>query len=110
MFILFRKFLQYCNNRGMVYTLSKVNSYINFKFGIQHLINRRRYQISSKIDKLLNSTIAYGPFKGFKFSKNSWWGEIDRASMLLGLYEQEVLHSLTNIPITHRLFIGSGCG
>ena len=54
-----------------------------------------------------NATVAYGPFKGLKFSSDAWWGR-ERASMILGLYEQEVLESLTNIPKKYKSFIDLG--
>jgi hypothetical protein len=71
-------------------------------------ISKRRLKISEKIDKLFCGIINYGPLKGFKFSNTSWWGAADRGSMLLGLYEQEVLISLQNIPKKYRYFIDIG--
>jgi len=64
--------------------------------------------LSNHLDLLFNSTVRYGPFAGFKFGSKSWWGGADRGSMLLGLYEREVLDSLVNIPPTHKTFIDLG--
>lgn len=52
--------------------------------------------------------VKYGAFKGLKFSTQTWWGGTDRASMLLGLYEQEVLLSLQQLPKKYRYFIDVG--
>ncbi len=78
------------------------------KLGIGNSIKRRKLQLSILINKLFDSTVAYGPFKGLKLTQNAWWGNSDRSSVLLGLYEQEVLTSLLNVPKTHRTFIDLG--
>ena len=78
------------------------------KLGIGNPIKKRKLKLSLLINQLLNSTVAYGPFKGLKLISNAWWGEADKASMLLGLYEQEVLNSLLNVPKSHRTFIDLG--
>ena len=78
------------------------------KLGIGNSIKKRKLKLSLLIDKLFNSTVAYGPFKGLKLSANAWWGESDKASMLLGIYEQEVLTSLLNVPKSHKTFIDLG--
>jgi hypothetical protein len=79
-----------------------------FKLGIGNPVKRRRLRLSALINKMFNATVAYGPFKGLKLSSNPWWGEADRPSMLFGLYEQEVLNSLLNVPKTHKTFIDLG--
>ena len=78
------------------------------KLGIGNPIKKRRLKLSALVNTLFNSTVAYGPFKGLKLSDNAWWGDADRPSMLLGLYEQEVLHSLINVPATYKTFIDLG--
>lgn len=79
-----------------------------FKLGIGNPVKRRRLKLSVLVNEMFNATVAYGPFKGLKFSSNAWWGEADRPSMLFGLYEQEVLNSILNVPKTHRTFIDLG--
>ena len=71
-------------------------SWILSKLGLRKLdpIHQRRIEISKTIDVLFQSTVQYGPFKGLKLSPKIWWGKTDRASMLLGLYEKDVLDSL----------------
>jgi hypothetical protein len=68
---------------------------------------RRRY-ISQALNQKFEGVIRYGPFKGLKFSEESAWGHSDRARMLLGLYEQEVLTSLQTLPRKYRYFINIG--
>lgn len=71
-------------------------------------IAKRRLKISKQLNRLFNSTVSYGPFRGLKLTTDSWWGGADRSSVLLGLYEQEVLDSLTHIPNRYKIFIDLG--
>jgi len=94
-------------NEGLPVAVNSASSYIKFKLGSQRQIYNRREQLKDEMIKLFDSTVAYGPFKGLKFSSDAWWGR-ERASMILGLYEQEVLESLTNIPKKYKTFIDLG--
>lgn len=71
-------------------------------------LGERRLKIAEFLDLHFDSTIAYGPLKGFRFTNQAWWNKKDRGGMLLGLYEQEVLSCLTNAPSSHRTFIDLG--
>lgn len=71
-------------------------------------IHQRKIEISKRLDDLFKSTVQYGPFRGLKLSPKIWWGSTDRASMLLGLYEKEVLDSLQDIPKNFTSFIDLG--
>ena len=91
--------------------ISQTLKYILRKLGIRttyDAVSFRRVELSKKLDKLFNSTVQYGPFKGLKFSDKSYWGSDDRGSMLLGIYEKEVLESLQNIPKKYKTFIDLG--
>jgi hypothetical protein len=70
-------------------------------------VEARRQAIQKHLNQKFDGVVRYGPFKGFKFSEESWWGN-DRASMLLGLYELEVLHHLKNLSKNYRYFINVG--
>jgi len=52
----------------------------------------------------MGGVVGYGPLKGLKLTDNAWWGAPDKASMLLGLYEQELLQALTSKPLTERSY------
>jgi hypothetical protein len=77
-------------------------------FQLIHTVNSQRKFLSIKLGILFDNTIAYGPFKGVKLLKNQYWSRFDRASMLLGLYENEILHHLTQIPKNYKYFIDLG--
>jgi hypothetical protein len=104
---LIKKFIDTSMNEGLPVAVNSASSYIKFKLGSQRQIYNRREQLKDEMIKLFDSTVAYGPFKGLKFSLDAWWGR-ERASMILGLYEQEVLESLTNIPKKYKTFIDLG--
>jgi hypothetical protein len=67
-------------------------------------ILQRRKQLGRLIDTEFKSTVGYGPFKGMRLVDYAWWG-VDRAGMLLGFYEQEVVSALSNIPAGYDTFL-----
>jgi hypothetical protein len=71
-------------------------------------MRKRHAFLSNKLDHTLESTVKYGPFAGLKFSKNSSWGLVDRAAMLLGLYEKEVLEEINLSAGRYHTFIDLG--
>lgn len=64
----------------------------------------RRLRVSQEVFDLLNGTVAYGPLKGLQLLNDSWWGSPDKASMLLGLYEREVLETLLSTGCRQKSF------
>lgn len=68
----------------------------------------RRYRLSQRLAATFNSTVAYGPFAGLKLDTNSWWGAADRGSMLLGLYESEVLSWMDSARSGRSILIDLG--
>lgn len=84
------------------YFFSKIN------ITIYEPIVQRQLALSAEINELLHSTVAYGPFSGLKLSENIWWGKSDRANMLLGLYEKEILDELIICSHDRELFIDIG--
>lgn len=75
---------------------------------LKRAINRRRQEIAVELDALFGSRVAYGPFAGLRLSSGKWWSRADRAAMLLGIYEQEVLSTLQDVPETYRTFVDVG--
>ncbi|WP_353432649.1 hypothetical protein [Polynucleobacter sp. MWH-UH23A] len=107
---IYAKYFSLAKKNGYIAATKKVIFWVISKLGIRQLdaIQKRRIQISKTLDELLESTVKYGPFKGLKLSPKTWWGSADRGSMLLGLYEKEVLDSLQNIPKNFNTFIDLG--
>jgi len=90
--------------------IKKSLSYIIRKLHLADLesfIYERRVELATIIDKKHNSTIQYGPFQGMLLSQGGW-GKTDRASMIYGFYEQEVLESLTSNKGKYKTLIDVG--
>lgn len=102
------KSIFYAKNYTTVDVIEKILLYLLKNIDSQNVISVRRAFLSDQLNRLFEGTIRYGPFKGFKFSESAWWGGTDRASMLLGIYEQELLNSLQQIPSKYRYFIDVG--
>lgn len=71
-------------------------------------IAHARRNLSERIRLHYANTIAYGPFKGLKLVEDAHWGSADLGGMILGLYEQEVLHELSGPGGQRRTFIDLG--
>jgi hypothetical protein len=75
------------------------------------LIEFRRIDLSRYIDSEFSSTVRYGPFRGMRFCAEASWGFADRAGMLFGLYEKEVLDALVSVgKRAHLVNLGAGDG
>lgn len=103
---LVKKFVSKLKEEGVLSAIKTVFRWV--RVVITNPIYCRRVQLSKQLDQLLNSTVKYGPFKGLKLAADSWWGSSDRAAILLGLYEQEILCSLKQIPSNYKTFIDLG--
>ncbi len=77
---------------------------------IRHLVIKERKRLSTLVSKLHNNVVAYGPFKGLKLTADSFWSGSSHGAMILGLYEQEVLHILSSISPRRRVLINLGAG
>lgn len=91
-------------------TLRAISNFI----GTQHpemaqiFLNAYKRHISDKIAIHYQNTIAHGPLKGFRFVEETHWSAADRGGMILGIYEQEILNELRNIPSRYKIFIDLG--
>ena len=107
-----QKFIEIVQDESMLAALEKLISWsfnrLKRNFGIIGPFEKRKKFLSNKLVEKFNGVIQYGPFKGLKFVPESSWGDGDRASMLLGLYEKEVSISLQNIPERYKILIDLG--
>ena len=67
-------------------------------------VYERRLRVSKEVFEMMNGVVGYGPLKGLKLADDAWWGAPDKASMLLGLYEQELLDVLTSKPLINKSY------
>lgn len=70
--------------------------------------HERRVELCADLSERFNSTVRYGPFRGMRLTKEASWIGPDRAPMLLGMYEQEVVQVLSDHRDTSRAFIDIG--
>jgi precorrin-6B methylase 2 len=82
----------------------------------QHLLRtgsgspkQRRRRVGMELGKTLNETVASGPFAGVKLVANASWGS-DYGSMLLGMYEREVVERIAQAEEPYDLLINVGAG
>lgn len=87
--------------------LSKLINNVNKRIADSGIRKRRRY-LNFKYDQLFGSQVKYGIFTGLQLSRSPNWSGSDRASMLFGLYEQEILNELFQRPSSHTKFINLG--
>ncbi len=69
---------------------------------------RRQLHLSAELNNRFQSVVAYGPFKGLVLPAELWWGATDRAAMLTGMYEQEVLSTLEQMKSGRDILINAG--
>ncbi len=80
----------------------------NIFFG--DFLSFRRKIISKRFKKANGSSIIYGHFSDVKLPNSSFWNSIDHPSIILGLYEQEVIHFIVDSCLTKNinLFVNIG--
>ena len=100
------KFKQDCRSHGLAPAMAAVLRWfvnrLKELIGLGNQIQKRRLQLSAMLNERFSATVRYGPFKGLQLSREIWWGKTDRAGMLLGLYEQEVLNSVKKAATKRR--------
>lgn len=57
-------------------------------------VRERHERVSDEVYALCNAEVKYGPFRNMKLSSKRWWGNRDRGSQCLGLYEKEILDEI----------------
>ena len=72
-------------------------------------LSKKRVMLSEALSRNMRHTVKYGPFKGLRFTQESWWwGGSERSAMLVGIYEKEVLEALMHAPNKYNVFIDLG--
>lgn len=66
-------------------------------------LNQQRMHLGRRLERQIGGkVIQYGAFRGMRLSKISGWCKAELASMLLGMYEREVVQYLANLPYRAR--------
>ncbi len=74
------------------------------------VVDQVRALVSDYVKDHHKNTVAYGPFKGLRLSDDAHWGMSDHGTMVLGIYEQEILNELSDISPRRKTFINLGAG
>lgn len=73
------------------------------------MAQKLRIHLAKSVADFHGNRVARGPLKGLLLDADLHWGEgSDRGAMILGLYEQEILNLLTEVPAKYRTFIDLG--
>lgn len=78
--------------------LIKLYAFFGLLFKLPNPVVAKKIILSKRLFKKLNGNVAYGFFKGMKLPYSMSWGAPDQASMLVGLYEKEVLDVISSAP------------
>ncbi len=106
---IFRRFSDSVRRLGLrstvkVVTVSVGSRFLNFRPDfVQH-----RFFLGKRLSEEVGHKIRYGPFSGTQLIQDSRWSGADKASMLLGIYEFEMLTALVNAAEGRRVFIDVG--
>ncbi len=71
-------------------------------------ISRAQLRLSKYLYSSFGGKVNYGPFSGLQLQWNSSWGAKSRGTMLLGIYELELLRELIETSKDYRYFIDIG--
>jgi predicted RNA methylase len=77
---------------------------------VRGFVERRRTQITDYFLKLFDFEVRHGELEGLKISRSSSWAHSDKAGMLLGLYELEVVQLVARLSSRYSHFIDVGAG
>ena len=69
-----------------------------------------RMELSRKVCEIFNNEVRYGVFRGMRLGPESTWNRMDRAGMILGMYEQEVITTLDQNRGRILINLGAGDG
>jgi|TARA_B110000305_G_C19442065_1_gene642486 predicted RNA methylase len=78
--------------------LIKLYTFVSLLFKLPNPVVAKKIILSKGLYKKLDGNVAYGFFEGMKLPYSMSWGAPDQASMLVGLYEKEVLDVISSAP------------
>lgn len=103
------KLLTLVADNGFSYVVKKMFSRVFAALGVVEDIPAVRRRLSSTFFDLTQGTVIAGPLKSLKLSKpHLQWSRYDVPSIVLGLYEMEVVDRLVNLSATRSHFVDIG--
>jgi len=115
----FRRGIRVLSSTRPAQTLRKAAASIGKVFGpktqpgsVTQRLTQRRIRLGRRLERQLGGRVVqYGAFQGMRLSRVSGWNKADLASMLLGMYEKEVVQYLANLSDgAKENFVNVGAG
>jgi hypothetical protein len=103
-----RKFFDELASNGVISAARRTGNSLRKKIGVSP--EKIQIEVSKNINDLLGGMVTYGPFKGLRLGPIRDQERTHRASLLLGLFEKEILDALNSIPSNYNTFINLGAG
>lgn len=99
----------YYKNHGLGHLLKKFISKSIVLLKLVEDVPAARIRISNKIYEICNGEVRYGILKGLKLEINDMnWSRADLGSILLGIYEKEVMDEIDKISKKNTIFCDIG--
>ena len=93
---LYKKLLK----RDFKWLLFEIISKVTFKkleLRIDNIVEKKRKNLAKKVSNIYNNTVQQGPFKGMLINDDQFWGQGDKSSKILGIYEKEIQDLMVEI-------------
>ena len=101
-------FLDLMRSYGLEFAVERFVRLIQANLHIPSAVARRRITLSKRLFRKFGGEVRYGPLQGLRLRLDATWGAGDRAGMLLGLYEKEVVEVLAKALCDRAVFIDIG--
>lgn len=69
---------------------------------------RAQKRVSNYLIKISNGKVLYGPFKGLILPSQRWWGTATVSTMILGMYEREIVEEISDVSEQFSYFVDIG--
>jgi hypothetical protein len=105
----FLRAIDFYKRRGFIAFLKQSLGKAIVYTGIVEDVPQARIRISRSLYRELDGIVRYGPFRGLKLDiEYMQWSRVDVSSILLGLYEREVLEELEQLSKENSIFCDVG--
>ena len=71
--------------------------------GLNNFIDKKKYLLGRKIEKISNNKIMYGPYLGTKIINSHGWSNVDYSAKYLGTYENHIQEKIISLNKKYKL-------
>tara|TARA_Y100000817_G_scaffold287661_1_gene256361 strand:- start:480 stop:1307 length:828 start_codon:yes stop_codon:yes gene_type:complete len=86
--------------RNFKWLLFEIISRVTFKkleLRVDKIVENKRKNLADKLSKIYSNIVQQGPFKGMVINNDQFWGQGDKSSKILGIYEKETQELMVEI-------------